>query len=141
VAVAKALLAAHPGTDVIISDDGLQHYALGRDVEILMFDQRGVGNGWLLPAGPLRESVSRRRDFTILNAATELVVPGVDAEAIRMRLIPGKLYQLAFPENKISFSQFAAESAKFKQIAAVAGIGHPERFFQCCAMLVLCSSL
>jgi tetraacyldisaccharide 4'-kinase len=56
----KALLAAHPEVDVIVTDDGLQHYALQRDVEVVLFDGRGVGNGWTLPAGPLREPASRR---------------------------------------------------------------------------------
>jgi tetraacyldisaccharide 4'-kinase len=52
------LLAAHPEVDVIISDDGLQHYALARDIEIVLSDARGVGNGWLLPAGPARAGVA-----------------------------------------------------------------------------------
>lgn len=52
---AQALLRAHPDTDLIVCDDGLQHYALQRDLNIAVFDERGVGNGWLLPAGPLRE--------------------------------------------------------------------------------------
>ncbi len=52
---ARHLLARHPRTDVLVCDDGLQHYALGRDVAIAVFDDRGTGNGWLLPAGPLRE--------------------------------------------------------------------------------------
>ncbi len=51
----QALLAAHPDTDLVICDDGLQHYALRRDLNIAVFDDRGLGNGWLLPAGPLRE--------------------------------------------------------------------------------------
>jgi len=55
----QALLAAHPKVDVIVSDDGLQHLALARDLEIIVQDQRQIGNGWLLPAGPLRESPSR----------------------------------------------------------------------------------
>jgi tetraacyldisaccharide 4'-kinase len=63
----KALLAAHPEVDVIVTDDGLQHYALQRDVEVVLFDGRGVGNGWTLPAGPLREPASRPRDFTVIN--------------------------------------------------------------------------
>ena len=67
VAAATALLAANPGIDVIISDDGLQHYRMQRDIEIVLGDGRGNGNGWLLPAGPLREPVSRRRDFTVIN--------------------------------------------------------------------------
>ena len=64
----RALLAAHPDVDVLVTDDGLQHYALQRDVEIVLFDGRGAGNGWLLPAGPLRESPRRRRDVTVINA-------------------------------------------------------------------------
>jgi tetraacyldisaccharide 4'-kinase len=60
VAAATALLAAHPQCDVVIADDGLQHYRLGRAVEIVVVDAaRGFGNGWLLPAGPLREPPSR----------------------------------------------------------------------------------
>ncbi|HEY1151031.1 MAG TPA: tetraacyldisaccharide 4'-kinase [Pseudoduganella sp.] len=65
----RALLAARPEVDIIVADDGLQHYALARDVEIVLFDSRGVGNGWTLPAGPLREPPSRRRDFTVVNAS------------------------------------------------------------------------
>nr|WP_229262835.1 tetraacyldisaccharide 4'-kinase [Duganella radicis] len=67
-ATGRALLAAHPEVDILLTDDGLQHYQLQRDVEIILFDGRGAGNGWLLPAGPLREPVSRRRDFTVINA-------------------------------------------------------------------------
>lgn len=52
---ARALLAAHPEMHILVSDDGLQHLALARDVEVIVFDERGTGNGWLLPAGPLRE--------------------------------------------------------------------------------------
>ncbi len=64
----RHLLALHPDVDVLVADDGLQHYALQRDVEIVLFDGRGTGNGWTLPAGPLREPPSRRRDFTVVNA-------------------------------------------------------------------------
>ncbi len=65
VAAARRLLAAHPEVRVIVSDDGLQHLALGRDVEICVFDDRGVGNGWLLPAGPLREPWPRACDLVL----------------------------------------------------------------------------
>ena len=58
---ARALLAANPSVDVLIADDGLQHYALDRDIEVVVFDSRGIGNGCLLPAGPLRESPARLR--------------------------------------------------------------------------------
>lgn len=62
----QALLAAHPQVDVIVSDDGLQHLALARDLEIIVQDQRQIGNGWLLPAGPLRESPSRLRTVELV---------------------------------------------------------------------------
>jgi tetraacyldisaccharide 4'-kinase len=55
VAAARELLRLHPATDVLVSDDGLQHLRLARDAQVLVFDSRGIGNGWLLPAGPLRE--------------------------------------------------------------------------------------
>jgi tetraacyldisaccharide 4'-kinase len=59
-AAAAALLAVHPQTQVIVCDDGLQHYALYRDLEVCVFDNRGTGNGWLLPSGPLREPWPRQ---------------------------------------------------------------------------------
>ncbi len=65
----QALLQAHPGTQVILSDDGLQHRAMARDVEICVFDRRGAGNGWLLPAGPLREPWPRAVDLVLRDAA------------------------------------------------------------------------
>jgi tetraacyldisaccharide 4'-kinase len=61
----RALLARYPATKVVVSDDGLQHLAMARDVEICVFDDRGVGNGWLLPAGPLRERWPRPCDFIL----------------------------------------------------------------------------
>lgn len=73
VAAAQALLAAHPNLDLIVCDDGLQHWRLARDIEVIVFDERGAGNGWLLPAGPLRESIHARstaqHQLTLYNAA------------------------------------------------------------------------
>jgi len=124
VASAQQLLARYPQLDVIISDDGLQHYALARDVEILMFDQRGVGNGWLLPAGPLRESAQRRRDFTILNSANKEQVSGIGGDVIQMQLRADALMNLKHPESRQSLSELQG-----KKILAAAGIGNPQRFF------------
>ena len=89
-ATGRALLAAHPGVDIILTDDGLQHYALQRDIEIILFDGRGAGNGWLLPAGPLREPVSRRRDFTVINAPvlTDELVRCVGVQPARLGCYP-----------------------------------------------------
>ncbi|CCN05302.1 putative tetraacyldisaccharide 4'-kinase [Bordetella bronchiseptica Bbr77] len=97
----QALLRAHPGVDVVVSDDGLQHLALARDVEIVVQDERGVGNGRLLPAGPLREPAQRLAD--------------VDAQ----RVTDGATRTLA--------DLAALPPAR---LAAAAGIGNPARFFQ-----------
>lgn len=121
---AQQLLARYPQVDVIISDDGLQHYVLARDVEILMFDQRGIGNGWLLPAGPLRESAQRRRDFTILNSANKEQVSGIGDDVMQMRLRADALMNLTHPELRQSLS-----ALRGKKILAAAGIGNPQRFF------------
>src|SRR5690606_24360938 len=61
----RALLAAHPRTDILVCDDGLQHLALARDLEVCVFNDEGAGNGWLLPAGPLREPWPRRVDWVL----------------------------------------------------------------------------
>ncbi|MFZ6849549.1 tetraacyldisaccharide 4'-kinase [Undibacterium sp. RuRC25W] len=127
VAVAHCLMAAQPETDVLISDDGLQHYFLARDVEIMLFDERGVGNGWMLPAGPLREPVNRRRDFTVLNAALDMplaAIPGMPADVERMQLVPQFAYQLGHASVRQALSAFTSAN-----IVAAAGIGNPQRFF------------
>jgi tetraacyldisaccharide 4'-kinase len=116
--VARALLAAHPQCDLIISDDGLQHYALARDCEIAVEDSRGFGNGLLLPAGPLREPPSRHVDAIVLNG--EPAREGV----WQMLLLPRDIYALRAPETPIPADFFAG-----KRVHAIAGIGHPQRFF------------
>lgn len=122
-AAGRALLAAYARVDVIISDDGLQHYALGRDIEIVLSDARGVGNGWLLPAGPLREPASRRRDFSVCNLPAGVAAP---AAHFAMRLDGSVALPLA-PSG--SPQPLAAWIASGLHLAAAAGIGHPERFF------------
>ncbi len=125
-AAGRALLAAHPRVDVIISDDGLQHYALQRDVEVVLFDGRGAGNGWLLPAGPLREPVSRRRDFTVVNAPqlTPELAASVGGKPFRMQLAGTHAERLSARAERLPLSQLAG-----RRIAAAAGIGNPGRFF------------
>jgi tetraacyldisaccharide 4'-kinase len=115
---ARLLLERFPEVNVIISDDGLQHYALQRDVEVVLSDVRGNGNGWLLPAGPLREPASRRRDFSVVNSA--------DApQAWRMDLVPGAVCRLD-GSGGITLAALAGQNLR---VAAAAGIGNPERFF------------
>ena len=121
-AAARALLAAHPECDIIISDDGLQHYRLQRDVEIAVVDGvRRFGNGLLLPAGPLREAVSRLREVDAV------VVNGGMAAAgeYLMQLEGMNFYNLLNPEITATADDFKDQS-----VHAIAGIGHPERFFR-----------
>jgi tetraacyldisaccharide 4'-kinase len=122
----RALLAAYPEVNVVITDDGLQHYALARDIEIVLFDGRGVGNGWLLPAGPLREPPSRRRDFTVVNAPeiTPALARAVGGQPFRMALAGDCAEPLARAGEAVPLAQF-----KGRRIVAAAGIGNPGRFF------------
>ena len=125
-AAGRALLAAHPAVDIIISDDGLQHSALQRDVEIMLFDARGAGNGWLLPAGPLREPRARRRDFTIINAPeiTPELRASVGGAPFRMHLAGAQAEPLLHPGQGVALAALAGQ-----RIVAAAGIGNPGRFF------------
>ncbi len=119
VQAAKRLLQLHPATDVIVADDGLQHYALGRRLEIQLSDARGHGNGWLLPAGPLREPASRRSDFYVGNG----VLPA--AGGYLMQLAGDHAESIADRSQRIALSSIPAGA----RIVAAAGIGHPRRFF------------
>ena len=129
----RYLLARHPEVDVLVTDDGLQHYALRRDVELVLFDGRGVGNGWTLPAGPLREPPSRPRDFTIVNAPeltpalAAAVTPPVGRRPWQMRLGGAHAQRLADPAQRVPLADLG-EMAN-KRIVAAAGIGNPGRFF------------
>ncbi len=119
--VARTLLQAHE-CNVLISDDGLQHYALLRDLEIAVIDgERRLGNGYCLPAGPLRESPHRLRevDFVVI---TDGVVTGKE---FLMKLEGTTAINMVAPEVSKSISDF-----KDVQIDAMAGIGNPERFFK-----------
>lgn len=127
---ARALLAAHPHVDVILSDDGLQHLALARDLEIVVQDERGIGNGRLLPAGPLREPASRLRDVDAIvtnrsgGAGAPLPAAPAGVRAVDMDLVVDGAWRLADGERRP-----LAELASMRRIAAVAGIGNPGRFF------------
>lgn len=126
VAAGEALLSAHPECDVLLSDDGLQHYRLGRDVEIVVVDaERRFGNGLPMPAGPLREGVSRLRtvDAVVANGGSlRLGVPL--ANEFEMRLEGRVFDNLRKPDLHVE-----AESLRGKKLHALAGIGNPGRFF------------
>ncbi|HJV86378.1 MAG TPA: tetraacyldisaccharide 4'-kinase [Noviherbaspirillum sp.] len=121
VAAAQTMLAAHPEVNLIISDDGLQHYALERDVEIIISDDRGHGNGWMLPAGPLREPASRPRDFTIVNTVRQ---PAHGAGWFPMQIAGDTAERLSNRSQSI-----ALNAIRSQRIVAAAGIGNPSRFF------------
>lgn len=122
---AARLLIEQQQVDLILSDDGLQHYRLPRDVEVIMLDGvRGLGNGWRLPAGPLRESAGRLRDapFVVIKAGTTSPVD-VPRDALIMRLELDEVVSLSSGERRL-LQDFAA-----RRVHAVAGIADPGQFF------------
>lgn len=129
VATARAALAAHPECDVVLCDDGLQHYRLQRDFEIVVVDgARRFGNGLLLPAGPLREGAWR-----LATADAVVVNGGAPANGqYGMQLSGAVFYNLKHPERTAR-----AADLKGARLHAVAGIGHPQRFFDHLAELGL----
>jgi tetraacyldisaccharide 4'-kinase len=112
-----ALLQAYPATQVIVSDDGLQHHALARDIEICVFDARGTGNRWLLPAGPLREPWPRPVDLVLTHGQPT----GVQGHALQRGLAP---FAEQADGTRRSLAGFTAQP-----VHAVAGIAQPESFF------------
>ncbi|MET4578566.1 tetraacyldisaccharide 4'-kinase [Ottowia thiooxydans] len=117
----KALLATYPSVNVLICDDGLQHLALARDVEVCVFDARGVGNGWLLPAGPLREPWPRPIDFVL--HAPDALVSSPPAQSFSVRRT------LAANAVRADGTQVSLAGLRGKSITALAGIAQPEAFF------------
>ena len=117
----RALLAAYPDTSVVVCDDGMQHYALQRDIEIAAFDDRGVGNGWLLPAGLLREAWPERLhqgvDFVVHTGP----VPAFSGFSSSRRLAD---YAVAANGNRVALA-----SLQDAPVSAMAAIAQPEAFF------------
>lgn len=117
VIAAQTLLINHPKCNVIVSDDGLQHTALGRDIEIVVFDERALGNGLLLPAGPLRETWPRPRRS---RARTHIVLSDVKRSLAD--------YAMNGKGERISLT--ALKTKKKTKLHAIAGIAKPDNFFQ-----------
>jgi tetraacyldisaccharide 4'-kinase len=133
-AAARALLEAHREVDVLVSDDGLQHYALARDVELAVVDgERRFGNGLPLPAGPLREPVSRLRevDAVIVNGGDPDTIPARRRFAMHL----GRERFCAVGGNREATVEEFAAMARGQRVVAVAGIGNPGRFFEHLARL------
>ncbi len=127
-AAAHALLARHPNIRLIVSDDGLQHHALRRDAELCVLGTDGIGNGWLLPAGPLRETgrgVTWVLDAGLCADASAPRVAGLNAllghYGCRRRLAP--------QARDATGQRVALSSLVGQPVWAVAGIAHPQRFF------------
>lgn len=132
-AAVRKLLERDPGIDVVLSDDGLQHWALERDIEILVQDDRGTGNGLLMPAGPLREPATRGRE---VNA----VLTRRSANSLQASLSAGGVLHAEFAVDVsalrhlktgrvIDPQTFINETGQAPALLAMAGIGVPQRFF------------
>lgn len=129
VAAGHLLIAAHPEVTVLVSDDGLQHRRLARDAQVIVFDERGSGNGWLLPAGPLREPVPADvppRSVVVYNAAhPSTPLPGLLARRQLRGLAPLADWwagHAALPE--------AFANLKDRTVIAAAGMARPQRYFE-----------
>ncbi len=129
--IASAKVLIDQGCDVIISDDGLQHYKLQRDFEVIVVDSKRLfGNGFLLPAGPLREGVWRLKqaDVVIYNGKRNKkddATNTVSNVELNMALLATEVCNIATNET-ITLSDFVA---KYPRVNAIAGIGSPKRFF------------
>jgi tetraacyldisaccharide 4'-kinase len=127
----QSLLKAHPECNVIISDDGLQHYRLQRDVEIAVFDStKGFGNQLLLPAGPLREPISRliSTDALVSNGRFSDVQQVAELNGFdisEMNLQSQSFFNLTDRNVQVDIAYFFG-----KKVVAIAGIGNPDRFFK-----------
>ncbi len=132
VAAALAVLQANPQSTVIISDDGLQHLALARDVQLLVFDERGAGNGWLLPAGPLREPLPAKgtqpngvATLVVYNAARQTTP--LAGSLARSRLSGAVELSAWWRGEPASVAQLSA--LRGRPVIAMAGVARPQRFF------------
>jgi tetraacyldisaccharide 4'-kinase len=128
VAAARALLQAHPQVDIVVSDDGLQHRRLARDAQIIVFDERGPGNGWLLPAGPLREPLTAKappRSVVIYNAAEPTTEwAGERVHRALAGAAPLDQWRAGAPAEASHL-----DSLRGRRVLAAAGIARPQRFF------------
>jgi tetraacyldisaccharide 4'-kinase len=133
-AAGRGLIAANPSCNVVIADDGLQHYALARNIEIAVVDvSREFGNGLMLPAGPLREPVSRLRDVDAVVRLVARDLPRASAPNGRETLMTHE----PLPWRNLRRPDLDANPAEWRgrEVHALAGIGNPQRFFDMIAAL------
>jgi tetraacyldisaccharide 4'-kinase len=133
-AAARALCEAHPEVDLLLSDDGLQHHRLHRDAELLVFDDRGIGNGWLLPAGPLREPlpalVAPHQQVLYTGGQVSTALPGACGQRSLRLAWPLADWQRGDASRAIDLRQMRG-----RPLLAVAGLAAPQKFFD---MLTAC---
>jgi tetraacyldisaccharide 4'-kinase len=124
----RLLLRAHPEVDLLVSDDGLQHLRLARDAQVIVFDERGAGNGWLLPAGPLREPVPSAvppRSVMLYNApAPSTPLHGHLARRRLVGLSSLSAWRAGHPATMEALAQLQGHP-----VLAAAGLARPQRFF------------
>jgi tetraacyldisaccharide 4'-kinase len=128
VAAARALLAAHPKLELLVSDDGLQHWRLPRALSLLVFDERGLGNGRLLPAGPLRQPPAplAADQLVVYNApGPSTALPGFSAE----RRLTGAVSLAGWWAGDPATTDTLLALRQRPGLLAVAGIARPQRFF------------
>ena len=127
-ATARALCAAHADVDVLVSDDGLQHAALPRQAELWVFDARGVGNGWLLPAGPLRQPMP-----TVLPEHTRVLYTQGQASTALPGALATRQADWAWPLRAWHAGEASArqplQALRGRQLLACAGMAAPDKFF------------
>ncbi len=136
----RLLLTRHPEVDIVVCDDGMQHWALARDLTVVVFDERGSGNGWLLPAGMLREpwpalpwgGGDSLDELLVLRTARKGMAlpplrPAMAGGAIHMARRELSSHAIAADGSQQVLSQFARQTGG---LAALAGIAQPQRFFE-----------
>jgi len=128
VAAARALRQRHPEVDIVVCDDGLQHLRLARNAQVLVFDERGAGNGWLLPAGPLREPMPAQvpvRTAVLYNATRPSTpLPG----HLALRRLAGVVSLADWWQDRQAAPE-TMSSLRGRPVLAAAGIARPQRFF------------
>src|SRR5262249_14865583 len=128
---ARALLQAHPQVDILVSDDGLQHLSLARDLEICVFDDRGAGNGFLMPAGPLREPWPRYVDLVLHTGKRPAFTAYPSLRALASQA-------LRADGSRVDLVSLADDG---RPLLAVAGTARPQAFFDMLQALGLPLSL
>jgi len=133
-AAARALCAAHPAVDILLADDGLQHHRLHHDMALLVFDERGVGNGLRLPAGPLRQALPSAvppHSLVLYNAERpSTALPGLCGSRRLTGVLPLRAWRQGRGTASVAGADGGWAALRGRQVLAAAGLARPEAFFQ-----------